>query len=175
MPAPNHDPGLGNRKVMIYVAPAVHRAIKQVALDEGRSASDVYEEAARVFLEARGARIGTDPGPGAIPRAPTAAALVEAIDRQGRRIEELHAMIAGVRGPAPRSGQDPAGTKVAEAMRVVLRILRTAGVAGIKGWDLSQAAQAAGVSSGAAETARTVLRGAGLVRCEMKRWYAAGA
>lgn len=59
-------------------------------------------------------------------------------------------------------------------MKVVLRILKGAGTAGMLGRDLDAAAHAAGVTSGAAETEKTVLRGSGIVRCEGKRLYLDG-
>lgn len=155
---------------MVYVAPELHRAVRQVALDDGRSASDVYGEAARTWMAARGVWIGVGPDRArAATRSSPMADLAEAIDRQGKQIEELHAALAGMPGSAPRGGQGPAGTKVAEAMKVMLGILRMAGAAGMTTRELTAATGEAGLKSGAAETAKAVLLGAGIVRYEGKR------
>lgn len=175
MPVSNRDfagpPASGNRKVMIYVPPATHRAVRQVALDEGRSASDVYGEAALAYLEARGVTVGMRPEPDTPSCPPAAAELVEAIERQGKLIEALQAAVDEVRGAAPSGKRGAAGTKPAEAMREVLRLLKAAGAAGLGSQELDAAVRAAGLRSGAAETAKAVLRGAGLVRHEGRRWY----
>lgn len=156
---------------MIYVAPEVHRAMRQVALDESRSASDVYVEAARAFLKARGVDVGREKARQAVPRAATTAELAAAIDQQGRRIEDLHAAVATMTGLPTRDAQPQAGTKAAEAMKVVLRIVREAGPEGVASRDLDAATHSAGIRSGAAEAARTVLRAAGLLRVNDRRWH----
>lgn len=173
--APEGGRSPGNAKVMVYVAPTVHKAMAQVALDEGRSASSVYVEAARAYLEARGRQAGPESTAGISPGASIVAELAAAIERQERRIEELHAALAGGRGAAPRGDRPPAGMKAAEAMRVVLGIVRAAGRPGLASRDLDVAIRAAGVVSGTAETAKAVLHGAGLVRFEGRRWYVDGA
>lgn len=161
----------GNRKVMIYVAPDLHREMRLVALDEERSASDVYCEAARAYLKSRGVKIGQRHGKPGAKEAATTVELAEAIDRQGRRIEDLHAAVAAAAGSPHRDAHEPAGAKAAEAMKVVLAQLKVAGAKGVDSRDLAAATHAAGVSSGAAESANTVLRTAGLVRFDNKRWY----
>lgn len=65
----------GSRKVMIYVAPNVHRAMEHLATDEDRSTSSVYVEAAWAFLEARGRPVDADP----VPTTPPAASGVSAM------------------------------------------------------------------------------------------------
>ena len=109
--------------------------------------------------------------PRVAPLVSTTSELTEALDRQAKRIEELHVAIDGIQGAAPRGGQGPAGPKVAEAMKVMLGILKAAGAAGMTGRELDAAVYAAGLKSGTAETAKAVLRGAGVVRCEKKRWF----
>ena len=162
---------------MLYVPPALHRAIKQAGLDEGRSASAIYSEAARAWLELRGVSVETaseaaasDPSPSPV----TLSDLIETIERQGRRIEVALATVEAPGRGRRESSQAPGGTKAAEAMQVVLRILNAAGAGGVAGPDLSSAAQKAGIRSGAAEQAKTVLRSAGVVRCENRRWYVGG-
>ncbi|MGU3420789.1 hypothetical protein [Methylobacterium sp. D54C] len=173
--APEGGKPRGNRKVMVYVAPNVHRAMEHLATDENRSTSSVYVEAARDFLEARGRPVDADPVPTTPPAASAASGLAEAIDRQGARIAELHAAMEGILRAGPPDGQGSAGTKAAEAMKAVLGILKAAGAAGMTGREIDAAAQTAGIRSGASETAKAVLRGAGVVRCEGKRWYLDGA
>ncbi|MGU3557962.1 hypothetical protein [Methylobacterium radiotolerans] len=155
---------------MIYVAPDLHREMKLVALDEDRSASDVYGEAVRAYLGSRGVRIGQTRGRPAGQQA-TTAELAEAIERQGRRIEDLHAAVVAVTGSPRRDGQEPGGTKAAEAMKVLLACAKAAGSEGVDSGELSAAARAAGIRSGAEEAAKTVLRTAGLLRFESRRWY----
>ncbi|MEH3061524.1 MAG: hypothetical protein PGN33_01680 [Methylobacterium radiotolerans] len=164
----------GNARIMVHVPPDVRDAVKHLAVDERRSTSSVYVEAARAFLETRGRQVVDDPAVTPPPRASEAMMLSAAIKRQERRIDELHAAIDDVRGGGPRRGQGPAGTKLAEAMKVVLEILKGAGATGMVGRDLDAAVLATGVRSGTVETAKAVLRGAGLVRCEGRRWYLGG-
>ncbi|MGN8094147.1 hypothetical protein [Methylobacterium sp. 22177] len=159
---------------MIYVAPDLHREMKLVALDEDRSASDVYGEAVRAYLGSRGVKVGQGRERADSVQAATTAELAEAIDRQGRRIEDLHAAVAAVTGPPRRDGQEPGGTKAAEAMKVLLACAKAAGSAGVESDGLSTAARAAGIKSGAEEAAKTVLRAAGLLRFEKRRWYVDG-
>ncbi|WP_163006153.1 hypothetical protein [Methylobacterium brachiatum] len=68
-----------------------------------------------------------DPVPIAPPPASAGSELAEAIDRQGERIAELHAAVAGIRGAGLSNSHGPAMTKAAEAMKVVLGILKAAG------------------------------------------------
>ncbi|GJE05263.1 MULTISPECIES: hypothetical protein [Methylobacterium] len=159
---------------MIYVSPDLHREMKLVALDEDRSASDVYGEAVRAYLGSRGVRIGQARRRPAAQQA-TAAELAEAIDRQGRRIEDLHAAVAAVTGSQRHDTQEPSGTKAAVAMKAVLAQLKAAGTDGMDGRDLSTAVYAAGIRSGAVDGAKTVLRAAGLIHFDAKRWYLDGA
>lgn len=163
---------------MIYVPPELHRAMKQVALDEGWFVSDAYAAAARDFLAARAVAVEPDPEPDPATAAPTSMTLsdlVEAIERQGRRIEDVLASTASLRAEAANSGQAPAGTKAAEGMRVLLGILKVAGGDGLSSRELSAKAYEAGIKSGTAETAKVVLRAAGLVRWENRRWFIDGA
>ncbi len=168
------DPPSGNRKVMIYIAPEVHRAIRQIALDENRSASDVYAEAARAFLADREVALRAPPEPKSIPQTPTTVDIAEAVERQGKRIEDLHAALAGTSETPPKSVRVSANVKAAEAMKVVLELVRASGAAGIGSRDLNAATSAAGVASGTAENAKAVLREAGLLRFEVRRWYVDG-
>lgn len=115
-----------------------------------------------------------DPVPIAPPPASVGSELAEAIDWQGEWIAELHAAVVGIRGAGLRNGHGPAGTKAAEAMKVVLGILKAAGAAGMNGHELDTAAYAAGLRSGTLEVAKAVLRGAEMVRCEGKRWHSDG-
>lgn len=169
--APEDGRRPANAKVMLYVAPAVHKAMAQVALDEDRSTSSVYVEAAQAFLEAREKRAAPETAAGMAPGASAVAELAKAIERQGRRIEELHAAIGGGRGAPAQGDRPPAGTKAAEAMRVILGIVRAAGTPGLSSRDLALAIRSAGLVPGTAETAKAVLNGAGLVRFEGRRWY----
>ena len=175
MPRKNDQPSAdpeppGKRKVMVYVPPGVHRAMKQAALDDGdRFISEVYVEAAQAFLASRGLKAEEE---GAHDNAPTSeptpsiADLVVAIEGLGRRVEE-----ALERGGPPRPIEaQPVGTRAAEAMRAVLGVLKKAGRDGLSSTELSKAVQGRGVKSGAEETAKAVLRAAGLVRCEGRRW-----
>ncbi|SFM32568.1 hypothetical protein [Methylobacterium pseudosasicola] len=174
-PEGGRRPANANAKVMLYVAPSVHKAMAQVALDEDRSTSSVYVEAAQAFLEARVKRAAPEHAAGVVPGASTVTELAEAIERQGRRIEELHAAIGLGRGAPPQGDRPPAGTKAAEAMRVILGIVRAAGAPGLSSLHLGAAIRAAGLVPGTAETAKAVLNGAGLVRFEGRRWYVDGA
>lgn len=56
-------------------------------------------------------------------------------------------------------------------MKAILQTLKEAGSACISGGGLRLAVYAMGIRSGAAETAKSMLRTAGLVRCEKKRWF----
>lgn len=164
-------------KVMVYVPSRLHRAVRLLALDEGRSTSDVYVEAAHVLLAMRGVAVDECPGPGASSREPPLAPvteLVSAIERQGRHIEDIVASLHAARPDATLYGAAPAGTKAADAMKAVLRVLKEVGAAGLSIRDLEAAVYATGITSGAVETAKAVLRGAGLVRCEGKRWFVDG-
>lgn len=156
---------------MVYVPPEVHRAMCQAALDHGyRYTSDVYVDAARAFLASRGLTIeeaGPSNDAGASEPASSIADLVVAVEGLGRRVEE-----ALERGAVSRPlDRQPAGTRAAEAMRAVLEVLKEAGSRGLSGTELSKVVQGRGVRSGAEETAKAVLRAAGLVRCEGRRWY----
>lgn len=161
-------------RVMIYVPRALHHAVKRLAVHDWCSMSDVYVEAARALLTTRGVPADENPGhpdPATVPPAPTMADLVAALDRKGQRIEEIHGSIAAGGIPAPQGGMALAGTKSAEAMKAILQTVKEAGSAGMSGRDLGAAVYAMGIRSGAAETAKSVLRAAGLVRCEKKRWF----
>ncbi|SFG58130.1 hypothetical protein SAMN05192565_10621 [Methylobacterium gossipiicola] len=103
----------------------------------------------------------------------TIADLVAAVGRQGRSLEKIVALAEASRPDARADGTAPAGTKAAEAMKVVLAVLKEAGASGIASGDLAAALEGAGIKSGTAETAKAVLRGAGLAQCEGRRWYAA--
>ncbi|AWN37652.1 hypothetical protein [Methylobacterium radiodurans] len=159
---------------MIYVPPGLHRAMKQAALDDGdRFISEVYVEAAQAFLASRGLKVGVE---GASENAlgrestPSIADLVGAIEGLGKRLEE-----ALEHGSPPRPVEaQPAGSRAAEAMRVVLEVLRKAGSDGLSATELSRAVHGRGVRSGAEEAAKAVLRAAGLVRCEGRRWLLDG-
>ncbi|KQP29474.1 hypothetical protein ASF27_20140 [Methylobacterium sp. Leaf102] len=156
---------------MVYVPPGVHRAMKQAALDDGdRFVSDVYVEAALAFLASRGLVVEEEGSSGSAPAGeptPSVADIVAAVEGLGRRIEEVFERETA---PRPAEGQ-PAGTPAAEAMRAVLAVLKEAGGEGLPDREMSKAVQGRGVKSGAEETAKAVLRAAGLVRCEGRRWY----
>lgn len=122
-------------------------------------------------LPDRKLKIGQRQGTPGVTEFASTAELAEAIDQQGRRIEDLHAAVAAATGSAPRDAHEPVGTKAAEAMKVVLANVKAAGLEGVDSRDLAAATHAAGVRSGAAEAAKTVLRTAGLVRFDNKRWY----
>lgn len=151
---------------MVYVPPGLHRAMRRLAIDDDRSASDLYADAARAFLAARGVNVDEGPADGAPgpKRQGTMAYLAAAVDRLGSRIEETRE--AG--GPAP------AGTTAAAAVKALLGILGKAGSAGLTAAELRAAIHAAGIRSGTAEVAKAVLRAAGVVRCEGRRWYVGG-
>lgn len=161
------------RKVMLYVPPELHRAMKQAALDECRSASDVYGEAARAFLEGRGVKVEVpQASAAAVRRRSDLAELADAIDRQGRRIEEILRKVEGsAADPQPDGGPSPAGTTAAAAVTALLGALKEAGSAGLTATQFREAVQAAGIRSGTAEVAKAVLRAAGVIRCEGRRWY----
>ena len=53
--------------------------------------------------------------------------------------------------------------------------LKEAGTAGVPHRELSDAVRGLGIKSGAEDTAKAVLRAAGLVRCEGRRWYLDGS
>ncbi|WP_152277992.1 hypothetical protein [Methylorubrum populi] len=106
-------------------------------------------------------------------RPATFADLVAAVGRQGRIVEKVVALMEASRTDARGDGNAPAGTKAADAMKVVLGILKEAGSVGVGSRELAAALQAAGIRSGTAETAKAVLRSAGFVRTEGRRWYAA--
>ncbi|WP_454595302.1 hypothetical protein [Methylorubrum zatmanii] len=161
--------------MMIYVPPEVHRAMKQAALDDGdRFVSDVYADAARAFLAGRGVSVETQEvsnDASSTEPASSIADLVMAIEGLGRRVEEV-----AERGASPRPGSQPlAGTRAAEAMQAVLSALREAGGDGLSGHEMSKVVQGRGIRSGAEEAAKAVLRAAGLVRCEGRRWYLEGS
>ncbi|KQQ13659.1 hypothetical protein ASF53_11855 [Methylobacterium sp. Leaf123] len=160
---------------MIYIPPDVHRAMEQATLDGGyRFTSDAYTEAAESFLAARGISVAARKvSEAASPTkpAPSIADLVVAIDGLGRRVEEVAERDARTRP----SAQQPAGTRAAEAMQAVLSALREAGGDGLSGHEMSKVVQGRGIRSGAEEAAKAVLRAAGLVRCEGRRWYLEGS
>ncbi|MEE7492217.1 hypothetical protein [Methylobacterium oryzae] len=158
---------------MLYVPPELHRAMRQVALDDGRSASDVYVEAAQALVAGRGLKVeAPEIRAVAAPQGSGLAELAEAIERQGRRIEEILGRIAPSSGGArPDDGPSPAGTTAAAAVAALVGILTEAGPAGLTATQYREAVQAAGVRSGTAEVAKAVLRAAGVVRCEGRRWY----
>ncbi|NEU12478.1 hypothetical protein G3T14_10060 [Methylobacterium sp. BTF04] len=161
-------------KVMVYVPPELHRAMRRLAIDDDRSASDLYADAARSFLLARDVNVDERPTHGAPTpkRHGTMADLAAAVDRLGSRIEEA---LVRVEAPAPETreagGPAPAGTTAAAAVEALLGILREAGSAGLTATELRAAIHAAGIRSGTAEVAKAVLRAAGVVRCEGRRWY----
>ncbi|MCJ2006265.1 hypothetical protein [Methylobacterium sp. J-092] len=103
----------------------------------------------------------------------TMAELVAMVGRQDQTLREMVALVEASQTDARGDGTAPAGTKAADAMLVVLTTLRKAGGVGVATADLRDAQQAAGFRSSTAETARAVLRNAGLVRCEGRRWYVA--
>lgn len=179
------EPPSGNRKVMIYVAPEVHRAVRQVALDEDRSTSDIYVEAARAFLAHRGVALQVHPVPAAKvepePSRPVIAPSVTTDDIAGlmdalaHRIEVvLESAVERVGSASKDDLSPPAGIRTADAMTAVLRMLREAGSDGIGSAELDRALHAARIRSGTAEQAKAVLRDAGLARYEKRRWYSAG-
>jgi hypothetical protein len=172
---PNPEPKRsGKQKVMVYVPPGLHRAMKQAALDDGdRFISEVYVEAAQAFLASRGFKVEEEGPPRDTPtveQTPSLADLVVAIEGLGRRVDEA----LGRGGPPRAIETQPAGTRAAEAMRTVLEVLREAGRDGLSSTEVSRAVQGRGVKSGAEETAKAVLRAAGLVRCEGRLWSLVG-
>ena len=89
------------------------------------------------------------------------------------RLETLRSAMRVGAGTAG-NGSAPAGTKAAATMKLLLGILKPAGAAGVGSRDLATAMQKAGVKSGTTETAKAVLRGAGLVLNERGRWFIDG-
>jgi hypothetical protein len=177
-PEPHGSQGAPNKRVMVYLPPGLLRTIKLHAVDRDCSVSDAFADAAREYLASRGvavpeiAPVNLRPTtPVSEPTGGTIGDLVEAIERQGHLIEEVLRRIEDpVGGPRP-PGPAPAGTKAAHAMRTVLGHLKAAGTAGLSGRELETSMRGTGVTSGAAENAKAVLHGAGLVRCEGRRWY----
>ncbi|KAB7783916.1 hypothetical protein [Methylorubrum populi] len=136
MPRPNRLPDRGAEpngkcKVMVYVPPEVHRAMRQAALDDGdRFVSDVYVEAARAFLASRRLTIEVEvpaDGAGASERASAVADLVAAVEGLVRPSRKRWSAAQALE-PVDRQ---PAGTRAAEAMRTVLEVLREAGSRGL--------------------------------------------
>lgn len=164
-----------NRKVMIYVPATLHLAVKRVALDDGRSASDVYAEAARALLAARGVDIEPPRPASPPPPSPDLADLTVAFDKLIARIDD--ALEERLPKPADEEagGRLPTGTKVADAMAALLAVLGKAGEVGIASADLTSAMYQAKIKSGTAEIARVALRTAGLIRRDGKRWFAVEA
>lgn len=166
---------------MVYMPPGIRLAVKNHAAETRVSASDVFVEAVRAYLAVRGIRFDEEPAvalnAGALPPAlvdPTG--LGEALDRQARLIEELLLRLDEVvpRTPAGGAEPKPAGTKVAEGMKVLLDALRTAGGHGLDNEGIRAAMTAGSISTGSAESAKAVLRDAGLIRKVERRWVLAG-
>lgn len=168
---------LGKTKVMVYIPHALHRAVKLRAVDEGRSASELFTDAVRGYLSL--------PDEFAEAVCPSAAKLdvrsdtvlmrlAESVERQGRMIEDIKSKL-GRRQETPdhTDTSRTVGTRTADAMQSILALLRRSGDRGADIKELNDAVWSAGIKSGAAEAAKTVLRGAGLVRYEGRRWYLA--
>lgn len=161
---------------MLYVLSRLHQAMRQVALDEGRSASDVYAEAASRYLAERGVTVKEEPehAPPAQNKALTIEALAAAIGRQEQMIEEIRSALATGRTEAMKTDPAQAGVKAAEAMQAVLAVLNEAGADGLSAPELSRMVQGCSVEFGAEEKAKAILRTVGLVRYEDRRWYLGG-
>lgn len=179
MPGPEslHGSGpdaAGKRKVMIYVRPALHRAVKMVALDDQCPASDVYASAVLAFLAARGIEIADEPTPDrpAGPPAATTSDLETLVDKLGCRLEAVLATaVAQALPPRDDGAAAPANKRTADAMAAILGLLREAGADGIASEELTRAMSKANITSGTAEQAKVHMRQAGLVRYEGRRWY----
>lgn len=161
---------------MVYVPPELHRAVKHLALEDRRSASDLYVEAAYAYLASRGLAVPTVPAPDDKPAEPSPtvlADLIQAVERHGRQLEEILRQDAEPQTEDVESGAPSrsAGMTTAQAMGTLLRIVRAAGSVGITSHDLRSALEADGIKSGTAEVAKAALRKAGIMRFEERRWY----
>ena len=161
--------------MVIYVPPELHRAMKWRGVEEGRPGSDLYVEAAHAYLAAR-AMPPSSVAPTSDPSgtmSSTVEELARAVRDQGERIEALHGKID--LGRSIRNDEDgparTAGTKAAVVMRAMLGVLGRAGEAGMDTHDLRRAMSNEGITSGATETARAVMRAAGIVTAEDGRWF----
>ncbi|ACK86178.1 hypothetical protein [Methylorubrum extorquens] len=163
---------------MVYVPTDLHRTVKRLALDDRKSASYIYVMAIAEYLATRGIQVASSTHPPAVRPAPKRAViddLVDALDRQERRTDEILRRMDEARADrlpeAPPT--KPAGAKVAEAMRVLLATLKSAGPDGIESRELASTLRAAGIRSGTEEAAKAVLHAAGLVRNAKRRWHLA--
>lgn len=169
----NDRPGgpAGKRKVMIYVPADVHRAVRELALDEDRPASDVYVAAARRYLassQPEPSRPAGQYGPSPFEPDRAVADLTLALQALATRLDG--ALRRDGNGAKEAGGS---GTKATIAMRAILSALRQAGPAGVASRELSSALRAAGVRSGTAEAAKATLRASGIVRGDGGRLYLA--
>lgn len=165
---------------MVYMPPGIRLAVKNYAAETKVSASDVFVSAVRDYLAVRGVQFDEDspvvPDEGAPPAAPVGSAdFGAASDRQARLIEELLVRLdEAVSRPAPGgAGGKSVGTTVARGMTVMLATLRAVGDAGLDNAAIRTAMTAGGISSGSTETAKAVLRDAGIIRQVDRKWVLA--
>lgn len=171
-----HTRGSGdvaNTRVMVYLQPDLLRAMKLQAVERGGSVSEVFADAAREYLAARGravpSNIATRPG---TRSATNLDAIENAIVRQSAVMDAIMLRLEGL-GAARTISSQAGGTKPAQAMKVILHALGAAGPNGLTPGDLADAMTAARIRSGTAETAKAQLREAGVIRFETRRWYLA--
>lgn len=160
---------IAKSKVMIYVPPEIHRAVKITALDMVTSATAVYTQAVQRFLEARGSTGGRIPLAPAVtaddrPKANAAplADMVgaEVIRRLDRLDRDINARFLGLYGPAEARG-----------MAIAISAMVQAGPQGLPVSKITSILDVEGVERGSARLALDALKQAGVARNQDRRWY----
>lgn len=192
-----------NVKVMVYLPPHVHDAMRDLAYADRRTASSVYAEAAESFLARRPDRTGrpassaTTQGERQPPEPSYATrqeleALVARVEGIQRSIEEARPScrndVVGAlgretpagegrghrRGLGPASSTEGDGGQVGRAMSVILEALKGA-TRGLSSSDLNALLSRTGVKSWAASEAKLRLRDERLATRKGLRWFPASA
>ena len=113
------------RKAMVYVPADVHRSMELMAVERGRSVSDLYVEAARAFIERGGEAPAPSPRPSGAPMPPSDPAASDGVLAQiMRRLDDLAVGGAG-------HGAHALPPVEARAVAVTLGALTRVGTAGL--------------------------------------------
>ncbi|KQP32824.1 hypothetical protein [Methylobacterium sp. Leaf100] len=158
---------------MVYVPSEIRRAVKLLAVDEGRTVSDVFVDAVRAYLLARDRDILPAPAPSTAPLLEGQDILRPLVDLLARQEVLLIGIVERLDLPSrqPRARNETVETAArARAMSIILAALTKAGPAGLTPGELNQAARAVDLDLDHYGVAKEVLRAGGLIRCLGNRW-----
>lgn len=163
----NSPPKPPKRRVMVSVPDHVHVAMEHLAVDQRRTVSEAYSEAARAYLD-RGGRVArsqkdADAVVAPQPRPSEASAGEEALSEILRRLD-------GLAGTTAKPEAAPVGPVQARALAVILANLARAGADGLFREQLLAIMGHEGFAAEAGIEALGLLREYGLVSRQMQRF-----